>query len=62
MCDPDTSAENETSILVVDDLPVISIAEIDDVNRSAGMFKFSLTSDSPANRWLSNKHYYSFSR
>ena len=45
---PNTATENETSFVVVDDLPVISIAEIDDVDKSAGTFTVTLTSDSPA--------------
>ena len=45
---PNTAAENETSFVVVDDLPVISIAEIADVDKSAGTFTITLTSDSPA--------------
>ena len=45
---PNTAAENETSFVVVDDLPVISIAEIADVNKSAGTFTVTLTSNSPA--------------
>ena len=45
---PNTTAENESSFAVVDNLPVISIAEIADVNKSAGTFSVTLTSDSPA--------------
>ena len=45
---PNTAAENETSIVVVDDLPVISIADISKVNKSVGTFIFTLTSDSSA--------------
>ena len=43
-----TSAKNEATIAVVDVLPVISISEIADVNKSAGMFTFTLTSDRQA--------------
>ena len=49
---PNTSAENETSIVVVDDLPVISISEIANVDKSlgdesnpSGTITFTLTSD-----------------
>ena len=49
---PNTTAENETSIAVVDDLPVISISEIANVNKSlgdesspTGTITFTLTSD-----------------
>ena len=52
---PNTSTENETSFVVVDNLPVISISEIDKVNKSlgdetssTGTINFTLTSDSPA--------------
>ena len=40
-----TIAKNETSVAVVDNLPVISISEIANVNKSAGTFSFTLTSD-----------------
>ena len=45
---PNIATENETSFVVVDDLPVISIAEIAAVDKSVGTFTVTLTSDSPA--------------
>ena len=43
-----TVADNQTSFVVIDDLPAISISEIGEVNESAGNFTVTLVSDTQA--------------
>ena len=54
----DTATENVASVAVVADKPVISIANISNVNKSADDFTFALTSDITAVTGLSDQNYW----